>query len=382
MRRRLATPGPTEVPQRLLLAGAQEIVHHRSAEMEALMEDVNARLPALFGTEQPVYVTTASGTGAMEAAVVNCFSPGDEVLVVSNGYFGERFEDLCEAFGVIAHPIRSPWGTSVDLDAVAAAHAAHPDVVGVLVVQSETSAGTLNDVEGVAALFRDTDVLVVVDAISGLISHPLLMDEWGLDVVLAASHKGFMLPPGLAFVALSEDAWPRIERCTNPSYYWSLQRMRKFHPLSSSSPAVSLLLGLRESLTMIGEEGLPAIQRRQALVADATARGLEALGFELVVAPPHRRGAVVTAARTPEGVDAKALLAALAGEHGITMTGGQGVFKDEIIRVGHVGTVDLLDQCAIFGGLELALAGLGHDVSFGTGVGALLLAGRPTLSEV
>jgi aspartate aminotransferase-like enzyme len=372
MRRRLATPGPTEVPQRLLLAGARETIHHRSADMQRLMAQINAELPALFATEQDVYITTSSGTGAMEAAVVNCFSPGDEVLVVSNGYFGERFEALCDAFGVLAHPIRSPWGTSVDVDEVAAAWEAHPAVRGVLVVQSETSAGTLNDVEAVAALFRDSDVLVVVDAISGLISHRLLMDEWGLDVVLAASHKGFMLPPGLAFIALSERAWPRVEQSRNPSFYWSFQRLRKFFPLSSTSPAVSLLLGLQEALVMIGEEGLEAIQRRQALVADATAQGLRRLGFELVVEAPHRRGRVVTAAYTPEGIAPKDLLRTLSEDYAITMTGGQGVFAGKIVRLGHVGAVDALELCSVFAGLELALSRMGHEFEAGAGVGAVV----------
>lgn len=372
MRRRLATPGPTEVPQRLLLAGAREMIHHRSSDMEQLMAEINVRLAPLFGTDQDVYITTCSGTGAMEAAVVNCFSPGDEVLVVSNGYFGERFEALCETFGIVARPVRSPWGTSVDVDAVAAAYAEHPTVRGVLVVQSETSAGTLNDVEGVAALFRDSDVLVVVDAISGLVSHPLLMDAWGLDVVLAASHKGFMLPPGLAFIAVSQRAWARIEQGGSPSFYWSFRRLRSFFPLSSSSPAVSLLLGLQESLRMIGEEGLEAIQRRHALVADATARGLQELGFELLVVAPHRRGSVVTAARTPDGVAPDDLLRALAEDYAITMTGGQGALQGEIIRLGHVGATDPLELCSVFAGLELALIGLGHRFAAGAGVGAVI----------
>lgn len=323
MKLRLATPGPTEVPQRLLLAGAREIVHHRSSEMEELIHEVNEGLPPLFGTTRPVYTIAASGTGAMEAAVANCFSAENEVLVVSNGYFGERFQAICRNYGLTVHVVESDWGTSADPQRVAEAYAQHPGIRGVFVVYSETSTGALNDVEAIGRMFRDTDVVVVVDAVSGLLVHPLEMDEWGLDVVLAASHKGFMLPPGLAFVALSDKAWTAVGSSSGPTYYWSFERLRHFYPMSSSSPAVSLLLGLHESLRMLGEEGLPAFRTRHATLGKAAERALLELGFTTFIRPPHRRSHVITSALAPEGVDTTRLLKTLSTQYGLTMTGGR-----------------------------------------------------------
>jgi aspartate aminotransferase-like enzyme len=369
---RLATPGPTEVPQRLLLAGAREIVHHRSTEMEGLIHEINEGLPPLFGTRQPVYSMATSGTGAMEAAVANCFSPGDEVLVVSNGYFGERFQAICRGYGLVVHTVASEWGTSARPEDVRAAYGEHPDIRGVLVVYSETSTGALNDVRGIADIFRDTDVVVVVDAISGLLVHPLEMDAWGLDVVLAASHKGFMLPPGLAFVALSDRAWEAVVRGQGSAYYWSFKRFRQFYPMSSSSPAVSLLLGLHESLKMLAEEGLPAFQRRHALLGEAAQRALVALGFSPFIREPHRRSHVITSALAPEGVDTGHLLKTLSTRHGLTMTGGQAHLKGKLIRVGHVGAADALDLVAVLGAVEMALLALGHRFTPGTGVGEVV----------
>ncbi|GHC73323.1 serine-pyruvate aminotransferase [Nocardiopsis terrae] len=372
MRQRLATPGPTEVPQRLLLAGAREIVHHRSTQMEELLHEVNSGLPPLFGTTRPVYTIASSGTGAMEAAVANCFSPGDEVLVVSNGYFGERFRDIALAYGLVPHVVESEWGTSADPERVAASYARHPEVKGVLVVHSETSTGVLNDVEAIGRLFRDTDVVVVVDAISGLLVHTMEADAWGLDVVLAASHKGFMLPPGLAFVSVSDRAWAAVERASGPHYYWSFQRLRRFYPMSSSSPAVSLVQGLSESLRLLTEEGMPAFRERHALLGQATEHALTALGFVPFVREPHRRGNVVTSALAPEGIDTSRLLKTLSNRHGVTMTGGQAHLKGKLIRVGHVGATDPLDLCAIIAAVEMSLLELGHRFSPGSGVGEVI----------
>lgn len=372
MRSRLATPGPTEVPQRILLAGAREIVHHRSPAMEAVVEDVGARLRPLFGTTQSVHTIVASGTGAMEAAVANVFSPGDAALVVSNGYFGERFAAIARAYGLVVHLVQSDWGTSVDPAAVEAAYREHPEVRGVLVVHSETSTGALNDVQAIGRIFADTDVVVVVDAISGLLVHELPMDEWHLDVVLGASHKGFMLPPGLAFVAVSEKAWRAAQVATGPSYYWSFARLRQFDPMPPSSPAVSLLSALQESLRMLDEEGIDQFRARHALVARATERALVRLGFTPLVQPPHVRSHVITSALAPAGVDGGLLLKTLESSYGLTVTGGQAHLKGRLLRVGHVGQVDALDLCGIVGAIELALLDLGADVQPGSGVGEVV----------
>ncbi|PPH24783.1 pyridoxal-phosphate-dependent aminotransferase family protein [Rathayibacter toxicus] len=376
MKTRLATPGPTEVPDEIRLAGARPIIHHRSPSMELLMERIARRLRPLFRTERDVFVSLTSGTGAMEAAVANLFGPEDHVLIVTNGYFGERFEQIAQAYGVKSLPIRSDWGTSVDIDAVRDAYAAHPDITGVLVVHSETSTGALNDVEAIGRLFAGTDVVVVVDAISSLITHRLEMDEWGLDVVLAASHKAFMMPPGLAFIAISEKAQKKSMRSPRPAYYWSFERLKKFHPLPPSSPAVSLLFSLDVALDHIEGEGLPRIQQRAADLAEATLAGLLALGFRPLVIHPHYRNNVVTSVLAPEGVDTNDLQSTLEDEWGVTVTGGQAHLKGSLLRVGHVGAADFLDVVSIMAAIELVLASDATSVSLGTGVAAYLKAVR------
>lgn len=368
---RMATPGPTYVPQEILLAGAQELIHHRSPRMEEIMEEVNQSLPVLFGTKQQVFTLLSSGTGAMEAAVANCFQEQDKVLVVSNGYFGERFADIARVYGIVPIEIMSPWGTSVDIIQVEKAYFENPDVKGILVVYSETSTGVTNDIESVGRFFQDKNVLVVVDAISGLLSHELQMDNWALDVVLAASHKGFMMPPGLAFVSISKKAWLRLEHINPKTYYFSFKRFKKFYPMSPSSPGVSLVFALRASIDMLMGEGIRKCYQRHQLIAEATQKGLEALGFELFVSDPQRRSNTVTTALAPQGLDTSRFLKTLSSEYGMTVTGGQGEFKGKMIRVGHIGSVDFLDLFAVFGAIELALTDMGALFTKGASIAAI-----------
>lgn len=368
---RMATPGPTQVPQEVLLAGAQEMIHHRSQPMEEIMKEINCELPKIFRTVQDVYILLSSGTGAMEAAVANCFIRGEKVLVVSNGYFGERFIDISKSFGLEVVTIKSPWGTSVNIDEVKQAYSHHPDIKGVLVVYSETSTGAVNDIKAIGDFFRHTDVLVIVDAISGLISHELYMDEWGLDVVLAASHKGFMMPPGLAFVAISQKAWNKLEQFEPSTYYFAFKRYRKFYPMAPSSPGVSLLLALKKSLELLKQEGLSNCTARHTKIALATQRALEALGFSLFVKEPHLRSNAVTTAVAPPELDTSVLLKKLSQEYGLTVTGGQGEFKGKMIRVGHIGAVDEIDLFGIFGAIEMVLAEMGHEFERGNSLQAM-----------
>ncbi|MCF2132496.1 alanine--glyoxylate aminotransferase family protein, partial [Strepomyces sp. STD 3.1] len=325
-----------------------------------IIKDINYELPKVFRTEQDVYILLSSGTGAMEAAVSNSFKRGEKVLIVSNGYFGERFVDISTAFGLEVVTVDSPWGTSVNIEDVKEAYKRHPDIKGVLVVYSETSTGAVNDVKAIGELFRKTEVLVVVDAISGLISHELAMDEWGLDIVLAASHKGFMMPPGLAFVAISPKAWSVLDKITPSTYYFSFKRFKKFYPMAPSSPGVSLLLALKKSLDLLKKEGLSNSTSRHAKIATATQKGLEALGFNLFVESPHLRSHTVSTALVPPTLDASLLLKKLNTDYGLMVTGGQGEFKGKMIRVGHIGAVDEIDLFGIFGAIELVLTELGY----------------------
>lgn len=368
---RMATPGPTQVPQEILLAGAQELIHHRSTHMEAVMEEINNALPALFGTSNDVYTMLSSGTGAMDAAVANCFQANDKVLVISNGYFGERFADIARIYGLHAIELTSSWGSSADIREVEQVYADHPDLKGVLVVYSETSTGAINDIRAIGSFFHDKDVLVVVDAISGLLSHDLQMDNWGLDVVLAASHKGFMMPPGLAFVTISPKAWDRIQHIEPRTYYFSFKRFKKFYPMAPSSPGVSLLFGLKKSLEMINKEGLQHCINRHQLIALATQHALEALGFQLFVSNSDMRSATVTTALAPKGLDASQLLNKLSESYGLTITGGQGEYKNRMIRVGHIGSVDAMDLFGVFGAIELVIGDMGYSFVKGISLAAI-----------
>lgn len=368
---RMATPGPTQVPQEILLAGAQEIIHHRSNHMKRMIEEINRELPLWFRTKQDVYILLSSGTGAMEAAIANSFRPGEKVLVVSNGYFGERFADIAAVYGLIIVEVKAPWGTSIRLEEIEAAYNQYPDVVGVLVVYSETSTGAANDICGIGQFFKDKDTIVIVDAISGLISHELHMDAWGLDIVLAASHKGFMMPPGLAFVAISMKAWDRIEGIRPATYYFSFKRFRKFYPMAPSSPGVSLIMALKKSLDMLKSEGLDACTERHKQVALATQKGLTALGFQLFVEPPNIRSNTVTVALAPGSLNSSLLLEKLNDEFGLTITDGQGQYKGRMIRVGHIGAVDRMDLYGIFGAIESVAREAGHSFQWGTSLAAI-----------
>lgn len=365
MKLRMATPGPTQVPTDILLAGAKEIIHHRSPQMEELMSEINKELLVLFKTKQDVYTMLSSGTGAMEAAVSSCFDFSDKVLVVRNGYFGDRFHDICTNYNISVIDVVSEWGTSINIESIREAYKENPDIKGILIVFSETSTSATNDIKSIGELFSNTDVVVVVDAISGLISHDLKMDEWGLDVVLSASHKGFMLPPGLAFAAISEKAWKKIDSTKSVAYYFSFKRFKKFYPLAPSSAGVSLLNFLQASIKMLKEEGAEECVFRHKMLAEATQKCLVEMGFRLVVRDTKHRSNTVTAAFTPDEVDAKELINRLNEDYGLTVTGGQGVFAGKIIRVGHVGCMDAADLMAVFGCIEMALQDMNYKYSYG-----------------
>ncbi|MGF9697804.1 pyridoxal-phosphate-dependent aminotransferase family protein [Paenibacillus sp. MABNR03] len=371
MKLRMATPGPTQVPNEILMAGAKEVIHHRSPQMQTLIEEINQELPKWFRTQNDVYILLSSGTGAMEAAISNSLNIGDKAIVVSNGYFGERFVDICRIQGVEVVEIRTPWGTSASMESIAATYELHPDAKAILVVYSETSTGVKNDIQSIGQYFKDKDTLVIVDAISGLLSHALEMDEWGLDIVLAASHKGFMMPPGLAFVSVSAKAWNAIDRVKPRSYYFSFARYRKFYPMAPSSPGVSLLQALQVSLQLLNHEGYDACVRRHQGIAKAAGAALEALGFELFVQDPKVRSNTVTVAKAPGGMSAKMLLQILSNKFGLTVTGGQGELKDTGIRIGHVGAVDVIDIMGIFGAIEMSLSEMGYTFDRGSSLQAI-----------
>jgi aspartate aminotransferase-like enzyme len=366
----LLAPGPTPIPPEVLQAIAQPILHHRTPEFEALFGRVRAGLAELIGTRSEVIVLAASGTGALEAAVVNLCSPGDEILAVLCGKFGERWADIGRAFGLTVHALDAPYGDTVAPERVAAALRAHPKARALFVTQSETSTGVLEDVEAYAALTRRTDTLCVVDTVSSLGVVPCPMDAWGIDAVVAGSQKGLMCPPGLAFVALNDRAWRAAEQARCPRFYWDLPTERRWQAKNQGqfTPAVSLLAGLDVALRLLRAEGLTEVYRRHDRLARGARAGAEALGLALFArATPSP---AVTAIVPPRGVDGEAVVRAYGADDNITIAGGQGEMKGKLFRLAHLGWVDESDLIVGLASLERVLLRLGVPVELGTAVAA------------
>jgi aspartate aminotransferase-like enzyme len=366
----LMAPGPTPVPSQVLLAMAQPMIHHRTPEYEALGLEVAAGLKRLFQTAQDVIALACSGTGAMEAAVVNTLSAGDRVAVVVAGKFGERWVDLARTYGLHVQEVRAPFGETVAPGRIADALRADPAIKAVLAQHSESSTGVLHDVRAYAEVVGSSGAILVVDAVSSLGIADLQMDAWGVDVVISGAQKGLMLPPGLAFCALSEKAWAAAGRSTLPKFYFDLtgerKALRKNDP--RFTPAVGIMVGLREALRMIEAEGLPQVFRRHDRLARATRAGVEALGLGLFAkaAPSPALTAVVS----PPSVDGEKIVAAYSQSHNITIAGGQGEMKGKVFRLGHMGYAAEFDVIAALAALELVLADVGVPVDFGAGVRA------------
>ena len=365
----LFAPGPTPIPPEALLTMAHPILHHRTPEYEALLAEVREGLKVLFQTTEEVFLFAASGTGGMEAAVVNTLSPGEKALVIRGGKFGERWGEICQAYGVNFTPIDVPYGKVVDPRLVAAALEKDPQIAVVLSTYSETSTGVLHDIKAIAEAVRKTPTLLVVDAITSLGVMDVPMDDWGLDVVVAGSQKALMLPPGLAMVGVSRKAWAAVERSRLPKYYFDFAAEQK-HLLKNQSrftPAISLVVGLRETLRMIRSEGLPNIFRRHERLAAAMRAGITALGLELFA---ERPSPAVTAVLVPKGIDGGAILNTLRTRHGVIIAGGQGSMKGKIFRLATMGYADSTDVVVALSALELTLSEVGYPVKLGDGIRA------------
>lgn len=366
---RLLAPGPTEVPPQVLQAMARPVIHHRTPEFEALFEEVRRGLQWLFQTRQEVLILAASGTGAMEGAVVNACSPDNRVLVLKGGKFGERWAEICEAYGLTVIPLEVPYGKVADPAAVTEALRRHPGIAAVFATHSETSTGVLNDIEAIAAIVRRTPALLVVDAVTSLGVVDVPMDDWGLDVVVAASQKAIMLPPGLAFACLSERAWAAAGRARLPRYYFDFLTERKSQATHQTAwtPAVSLVAGLKVALELMQAEGLKPIFARHERLAAATRAAAIALGLTLFAERPTP---AVTAVKVPEGLDGGALVRILRDKHGISIAGGQGSMRGKIFRIATLGYADAYDVLTGIAALEFTLAELGYPVRLGDGLRA------------
>lgn len=366
----LLAPGPTPVPSRVRLAMAQPMFHHRTPQFSALFAEVRTQLQELFQTEQDVLMLAASGTGAMEASVNNCFAPGDEVVYVNGGKFGERWGKLATTFGLKPIEIRVEWGRAVRPEQVEQALAEHPNAKGVLVQASETSTAAVHPIEQLAAVTRKRDALLVVDGITAVGVYPIPMDRWGVDVLVTGSQKALMLPPGLALVALSARAWERVAQTRQPRFYFDLPRERANQAKNTTAytPAISLIIGLKESLTMMQEEGWANVYARHERLARATRAAGVALGLRLVA--PDNPSPAVTGLFTPEGVDGGRLFSYLRDQMQVVFAGGQDQLKGKIIRIAHLGYIGAFDTVTAVAALEMALKHFGHPLELGRGVGA------------
>jgi aspartate aminotransferase-like enzyme len=342
-KQRLLTPGPTPLPEEVRLAMARDMIHHRKPDFLPIMRDVRAGLKYLFQTSQEVMPLAASGTGAMAAAVSNLFSPGEKVLCVEGGKFGERWGEICDMHGQRAVRMPVEWGQAVAPQAVEAALDADPEITGVCVQASETSTGVLHPVKELGRITRDRGVLLVVDGISAVGISPCPMDEWGLDCLLTGSQKGLMLPPGLAFIACSDKAWARCEKVKPANFYFQLlgerEKISKNQTLFTSP--VGLLIGLAESLKLFTDFGLENVFRKQWALTMMVRAGVAAMGLEFLARENFTWG--LTAIRMPLGVDASAVLKAASESYGVVLAGGQGHMKDQVVRLGHMGYVDFGD---------------------------------------
>jgi aspartate aminotransferase-like enzyme len=358
-RPRLFTPGPVEIPARILRAMSQVPPHHRTDAFRATVRKVSEDLKWLHRTEGEVLMLAASGSGAMEACVVNLLAPGDRALAIVSGKFGERWASLCKAYGVKYETVDVPWGHAVDPDEVAKRLDADPALTTVFATQSETSTATLHDVQALAKVTRARGRRLVVDAITGVGVHPLPQDEWGVDVVVTGSQKGLMSPPGIATVSLAPWALDAIEGERLPRFYWDLRKARRSLPAGETAftPAVSLTFAIEEALAMMKEEGLENVHRRHARLAAAIQAGGRALGFSLFSKSPAHG---VTALEPPAGVDAAAVIKRLREVHGITVAGGQDHMKGKMLRIGHMGAYDLSDAYVVLSALEECVQAAGH----------------------
>ncbi len=367
----LMTPGPTPVPTDVLLAQARCMIHHRTPLFTETLLSLIEDLKYIFQTKNDVLIFASSGTGAMESAVVNLFSPGDKVIAASNGKFGDRFIKLAETYGLEVIKLEYEWDMVVNPDDIAHILEKDKDIKGVLVVQSETSTGILNDVKTIGEIVKDHPAVLVVDSITGIGAVECKTDEWHLDVVMTGSQKGLMLPPGLACVSVSDKAWEAVERSTLPKFYFNYKKYREAlsrpSPQTPFTPPISLMVALREALKMVREEGLENVIRRHAILAEAVRQGVQALGLELF-APPEGRGNAVTPVKVPEGIDGGKIVKIMRDKYGITIAGGQNHLKGKIFRIGHLGYFDRFDIITTLSGLESTLSELGYPVEFGTAI--------------
>lgn len=366
----LLAPGPTPVPPEALLAMAMPMIHHRAPDFVPVLDSAKKGLQWIYQTKNDVLILCSTGTGGMVGSVNNFLNPGDDVLVINGGKFGERWTKICQAYGMKVEELVVEWGYAVKPEQVEAALKKNPKIKAVFVQQTETSTGVNHDVKSLAEIVKKSDALFVVDAISALVAHDIKTDEWGIDVLIGGSQKGLMLPPGLAFVSVSDKAWKLADAAKTPKFYFNFKKERENLAKNQTNftSAVSLIIGLNSCIKMLQDEGIENVFKRHERLAKATRAAAAALGLALY--PKENPSTSLTAIEAPAGVDGQAIYKNLREKYGITGAGGQDKLKGKIFRVAHLGYADTFDVITAVAGIEMVLKGLGHPVKLGTGVAA------------
>ncbi|MFH0855318.1 MAG: alanine--glyoxylate aminotransferase family protein [Candidatus Omnitrophota bacterium] len=366
----LLTPGPTPLPAQVMEAMGRPIIHHRTPQFQEMLKEAAEGLKYVFQTKNDVFILASSGTGAMEAAVANLLSAGDTALVIQGGKFGERWAEICKAYGINAELINVEWGRSVDPLDIEKRLKANPEIKAVFATQCETSTGVLNDIAAIGKVVKNTDAVLVVDAISSLGAVDLKADDWACDIVVSGSQKGLMLPPGLGFISASPKAAKLIEKSRSPKYYFDLRKAKKALDKSDTpfTPAITLVIALNEALRLIRQDGLDMVFARHRKLAEATRAAVKALGLELFA--PDAGSDVVTAVKVPAGLDGEKLVKTMRDAYGVTIAGGQDELKGKVFRFAHMGFIEEFDIITGICCLEKVLAGMGYKFQLASGVRA------------
>lgn len=370
-KRYLMIPGPTPVPPAVTAAISMPVIGHRTENFAQMHEKIVKKVQKVFQTKNDIFILTNTGTGALETAIANTVSPGDKVLALITGNFGERFAKIARAYGGEVIEVNFGYGNDVDLEVVKEKLGEYSDVKVVLATQNETSTGVCNDIEGIGALVAKTPALLLVDGVSGVGGIEIKVDEWGVDMLCTASQKAFMLPPGLAMISVSDKAWEAVNNNKSPRFYFSIPAFKKVYDKwnTAYTPSVSLFYGLDAALDMMLAEGLENVYKRHAILAKATRAAVKALGLKLL-AEDRCASNVLTGVWGPENLGADDLRKIIKNNYGVTFAGGQGPIKGKILRIAHMGFCDKMDVIIAVSALEMGLVQAGYPVELGAGVKA------------
>ena len=365
----LLSPGPTPVPEKVLSAAAEPIIHHRTPEFSNIFMETTEGLKYVFQTEQDVFILTSSGSGAMETAVVNTLCAGDKVITLNGGKFGERWGKICRAYGVEVKEIVLEWGQPFTKEQLADELKAQPDTKAVFATLSETSSGTVYDIQGFGEVTDGTDTILAVDGISGLGATPCPMDEWNVDILVSGSQKSFMIPPGLGYIAFSSKAWDLVEKSTLPKFYFDAKAAKKSIGKRTTpwTPAVTLIIQQKKALDIIQSMGLDNLFEHHRILGDATRAAVKAIGLELLSQKP---GNILTAVKTPAGIDGVQFVKLMQGKYGAYIAGAQDPHKGEFFRIAHLGYMGGFDVITALSAMEMTLLELGYGFESGHAIKA------------